>query len=699
MSTLRARIDLLIRFLEERRATWDVFASMVPVFLILAGLPIASVAVGSWGQLGRHGVAPVWIALLILVSLTLLGGLHGLYALVIIRSVGKRNLSVALVGVPFLISGTIAALVLVRHNWPSQFRQIPLIPDVAILQAAIAVAVFITLMLLVVRFRLQRPLTIFTALALLSFFVPLQIQQGGLRPSATEIVLTDQAPINRNVLWMIPDELTASAVLMPNGEVWPSLPNIRRLQQMSTTYTSAVAVSVNTSQAIPAMLSGISDLRTIQPSDLAALSRRQGVLSAISELMTTRITSPFFTALEPEPSTIQRAVSQPLRIGKELLSLALDLIFSPRLEDAVTGPNGLIGRFFPESGADFWGATGQRDSTAITQFRELLEERPGTDEPWFFVWHSLDTHSPWNVDPDGRRLFHSDEPCPGESRCAPLAAASGYSVDRESEVLSRRLAAMSAQFFDKRVGQFLDALDASNSLERTIIVIGSDHGTAIASIDGGRHNAGSDLMRDGVAHVPLIIKFAGQLTPSVVTNTVSMGQILPTVIDELGVGVTAVGFQMSPSLPRVDNAPSTDVEELEIGIWIGYDDLWSWRSLTWIPMPSVGYYGAGDWFAEPSLPLLEQLGFDMIDSPPLEQYRLIADASVYPIKGDSEIAFLRIESAISSCPRQSIGVVVDRRTFINSRFAENVDGTIVQSWAGVPRNLIDSTQVWCKSAP
>lgn len=680
--------------LHERRVLGPL-GSMASLMLFFVGIPLSSVVTGSWGQISRHGMAPIRVYLLVVVAIAVAGLAFGAYlkgVLILVRWPWAR---VPLLAIPTALVGTCATLFTVLHNWPSEFLS-GLAVDVRLIQIVLSAALFSAAAIVVVRFRIHGVLAAVSTLAMLTPFVPLQLQQGGFRASRVGAIVAPGTVAKGNVLWIIPDELTASAVFDSEGRVWDGLPNLARLQQTSTTYVRAVSVSINTSQAVPAMLGGISDLRTVESGDLASLAKSKGVLTALTDAMEVRYSSPFFASLDSSSSTslYQRVVGRNLTVLHAVVSVSLDLLFSPRIEDLVTGPRGLIGRFFADSDADFWGTEGQRSNAALDEFDRLLAEHVDSD-PWFFLWHSLDTHAPWNVDPDGHSIFAEERTCSGNIPCSPLKSLDGEPNGRWSEVLSRRLNSMSVQFFDRRVGRMMSALEAAGELDRTTIVIGADHGTAVANVGGGRHTAVGQLMVDGVVHVPLLVKFPYQTTPIVVNDLVSMGQIMSAVLDSIEVDLEVSGYEMSPMLPRADGTAASTARPFELGTWTGYDDFWSWRSRTWLPVSDVGLYGGGDWFGGGSSNEFDHLGFPQVMDPPAGTSSPIEDVRIHPLDGESDVVFVALVYPKASCGGTPWIELSDGR-FVASKLGLQIDGATDVAWVAVPRTDLNRLSVTCR---
>jgi arylsulfatase A-like enzyme len=90
---------------------------------------------------------------------------------------------------------------------------------------------------------------------------------------------------------------------------------------------------------------------------------------------------------------------------------------------------------------------------------------------------------------------------------------------------------------DHHIGGFLDWLKAAGLYDRSLIVLTSDHGEEFAEHGGWFH--GHSLYRE-LHHVPLYIKFpGGRFAGRRLRGAVSVLDVLPTVLDQLGIEVPA----------------------------------------------------------------------------------------------------------------------------------------------------------------
>lgn len=126
----------------------------------------------------------------------------------------------------------------------------------------------------------------------------------------------------------------------------------------------------------------------------------------------------------------------------------------------------------------------------------------------FFLWlHLFDPHAPY------------DPPDPFKTRYA------GREYDGE------------IAYSDSIVGELLQALDAKQLTDRTLVVILSDHGEGLGEHGEDEHGL---LMYDSTLHVPWIMRLPGaQSAGNIVNQAVGLVDVLPTILELARVAVPA----------------------------------------------------------------------------------------------------------------------------------------------------------------
>jgi len=203
---------------------------------------------------------------------------------------------------------------------------------------------------------------------------------------------------------------------------------------------------------------------------------------------------------------------------------------------AAVGSFPLTAKFGIDQGFDFFDdRVAQRaedflGERALPRSRLYFDERPAglVNEallPWlrenhdapFFAWaHYFDPHQPFEPPPPYDQLFASD-PYLGEIAYA-----------------------------DECLGVLLDELETLGVADRTLVVMVSDHGEGL-----GDHNelTHSVLTYNSTLRVPLVIRIPGG-TPRVVESRVGTVDIVPTVLDLLGIEIPEVvqGTSRAPDI-------------------------------------------------------------------------------------------------------------------------------------------------------
>ncbi len=87
---------------------------------------------------------------------------------------------------------------------------------------------------------------------------------------------------------------------------------------------------------------------------------------------------------------------------------------------------------------------------------------------------------------------------------------------------------------DAVVGELLAGLEARGALDDSVVVLTSDHGEALAGEHGFYFSHGNGVTQDQV-HVPLLLYYPGCEGGRVIARPVSTVDVLPTVLDLLGV--------------------------------------------------------------------------------------------------------------------------------------------------------------------
>jgi arylsulfatase A-like enzyme/Flp pilus assembly protein TadD len=135
--------------------------------------------------------------------------------------------------------------------------------------------------------------------------------------------------------------------------------------------------------------------------------------------------------------------------------------------------------------------------------RAWLEKR--SERPWFAWCHLFDAHAPYEA-PEPYRGRHAADPYGGE-----------------------------VAYIDSALGGFLQGLDSRGLLEKTLVVVVSDHGESLGEHGEGTHGT---FAYNSTLSVPWIL-WSKELEPTRFTPRVRLVDIAPTVLDLLGIDLPA----------------------------------------------------------------------------------------------------------------------------------------------------------------
>src|SRR5262249_8680361 len=135
---------------------------------------------------------------------------------------------------------------------------------------------------------------------------------------------------------------------------------------------------------------------------------------------------------------------------------------------------------------------------------------------------------------------------PHEPYSPPEPFASRYAADQYSGEIA---------YADATLGRFLDRLRSAGALDRTLIVVTSDHGESLGEHGERTHGL---FAYDSTLRVPLILWSPPAIGPAVVETPARLVDVMPTVLD-LVTGSTPSPLDGRSLRPIVaGESPSTD---------------------------------------------------------------------------------------------------------------------------------------------
>ena len=182
-------------------------------------------------------------------------------------------------------------------------------------------------------------------------------------------------------------------------------------------------------------------------------------------------------------------------------------------------------------------------------FLDWLDTRTDQARPFFAFLNLIDAHAPYTPDAKTYARFSN-----GHARATSDDARSWSptEIDAERAAYEAEIASLDAE-----LGVLLDDLEERGELDRTLIIVASDHGEMFG--EHGLFGHGNALYRP-LLHVPLVMSLPGVLPADThVSGPVSLAEIPATVMDLAlpgvphpfpGVDLTRIGTDQPPRPPR-----------------------------------------------------------------------------------------------------------------------------------------------------
>ncbi len=168
---------------------------------------------------------------------------------------------------------------------------------------------------------------------------------------------------------------------------------------------------------------------------------------------------------------------------------------------------------------------------AFSQARKLIRARDPL-HPLFLWIHLMRPHSPYAAPAPFLGRFNEGAMMRTRFDSTPTTEffASKADDDRVAPFAGRY--DESLEYFDSRLGEFIDWLRSQGVLDKAMLVVSSDHGESFSHRYGA--HAGPMLYED-VIHVPLIIKEPSQASGRRIETLCEQIDLMPTILDLAGV--------------------------------------------------------------------------------------------------------------------------------------------------------------------
>lgn len=290
-----------------------------------------------------------------------------------------------------------------------------------------------------------------------------------------------------------------------------------------------------------------------------------------------------FTGLNPGAHTAQCMTHLPAPDSARMLPETLKL--EGYLTAGITG-GAQISRFFGFSqGFDIYDDSGGGFAAIWPRARIWLTTKPAG--PFFLFLHSYDVHHPYDPPPPYNSMFfpayHGDLP---DSISIDLIKSINDGATQVSGEDVKHIEAVydgGIRYTDNYIGKILAFLQVIGELDRTIVILTSDHGEEFG--EHGSVGTHAISLYNELIQVPLIMRIPG-VRPGRVTRRVGLVDLAPTLYELLGIEAPAGSFQGVSFAPMLWNescagAPRTMTAEKEYPPGEAYGRMKSVRDGRW----------------------------------------------------------------------------------------------------------------------
>jgi hypothetical protein len=321
------------------------------------------------------------------------------------------------------------------------------------------------------------------------------------------------------------DEFPLSSLLDRTGRIDRRVyPNFAALADRSTWYRNATGISGYTPWAMPAMLTGR------YPSAAKAPSWTEypdNMLTLFGRYYDLEVYETISQLCPPQRCRFSDGHLDQAGLGAVLAETARSYrkLISPY--DAAEDPASFADQTDAEAGRPLR-PTFRFDRLRLNQpsrFNDFLDGLRASDRPTMHVLHLLLPHPPWRYLPSGAEYNDKSFAVAHKTEEAPAPVVQ----------LAHQRHLLQVAYTDRLVGQVMDKLKAEGLWDRSLVVMGADHGAGWVPGEQPRYLSARnapDLM-----WVPQFVKLPGQRRGRVDDRNWEQVDLLPTIADLVGIQV------------------------------------------------------------------------------------------------------------------------------------------------------------------
>jgi arylsulfatase A-like enzyme len=235
-----------------------------------------------------------------------------------------------------------------------------------------------------------------------------------------------------------------------------------------------------------------------------------------------------FTSLYPHTHGV---IAQKLALNEDVTTLPVALKDVGYTNGAVTTMPHLTPRHGFGRGFDSYICEEVRAPIALGRALEWLNQVES--ERFFFFLHLFDVHTDYAPLPRYLEMFESSYEGEIAGKASTLYKVRSGEVALSDEDVRHLIALYDGEIrqLDDRLGIFFDALEQSNMLSNTVVIITADHGEEFLDHGGVLHD---NTLYDELIRVPLIMFGPGVPAGKIVEKQVEIIDIMPTILELCG---------------------------------------------------------------------------------------------------------------------------------------------------------------------
>ncbi|MDY7094109.1 MAG: sulfatase-like hydrolase/transferase [Acidobacteriota bacterium] len=355
------------------------------------------------------------------------------------------------------------------------------------------------------------------------------------------------------VIVILFDELSLQSLLDADQRIDAQrFPGFAALAEISSWYRNTTAVAARTEVAVPALLSG----RYPDPDALPTPEGYPQTLLSFLEGSHRRVVSEIFTSLCPvgceDPTRVYRDDGWGILL-EDLGIVYLHLILPQPYAQSLPP--------IDQDWLRFGGGAGRSVGDHPTQFRAFLDTLGPQSSRTFYFNHSHLPHRPYEFTASGLDY----------QRVTPVLQLRRQDYGGRMEYVYRRYL-VQLLLVDRLITEMLEHLRRTGVLDQALLVVTADHGLRYLEMD--EITGEERLSLAEWVLVPLFVKRPGQQEGEVVDRPASSLDVVPTVLEELGVldSVRQAGRWKLQGIPLSQLPETRNRKALDDDRWIELPD-------------------------------------------------------------------------------------------------------------------------------